>query len=145
MKSRAWKPFLLMHAGLVLVALLFPLYRAVAGRITRILSGCLLHDYLFLYCPLCGGTRALGALLQLDLLAALHYNAFVVLLTVVFLIWDVAVLIRILRGSENAWSLPRPVWITLCVLFVAFGILRNWLMIAHHYDPVGDLGAFWFR
>ena len=41
---------------------------------------CFLNDVLHLYCPLCGGTRAVLALLRLDIPTAFCYNPGVFLL-----------------------------------------------------------------
>ncbi|MBQ3014183.1 MAG: DUF2752 domain-containing protein, partial [Clostridia bacterium] len=80
MKTKLRHPtFLTLHGVAILGALLMPLYMKVSSYLDGILGGCLMHR-LFIYCPLCGGTRAVAALLRLDFVAALKYNAFVVLM-----------------------------------------------------------------
>lgn len=135
--------YLCLHLGLLAAVLLFPLYRMLTNQLPRMWIRCVLHDRLFLYCPFCGGTRAVDALLRLDLSAALAANPFVVVLLLLLLILDVIALIRLLRGRKRL--LPLPQWSLFFLLAAAIGyaVLRNWLMIAHGYDPIGDLGAFW--
>ena len=142
---RAGKQYLILHAGLLTVLLLFPLYRALTSYITQFVAGCMLHDYLFIYCPLCGGTRAVESLLHLDVAAALRFNPFVVFVILLAVIFDIIALVRLLRGKARLFVFPEWGWIVLVAVMVAYLVLRNYLMIAHGYDPVGDLGAFWRR
>ncbi|MBR3224540.1 MAG: DUF2752 domain-containing protein [Atopobiaceae bacterium] len=41
--------------------------------------GCWIHDNLHIYCPACGGTRALIALSECNILESLRYNPMVLL------------------------------------------------------------------
>ena len=70
------------HVGALVAVLLFPLYRRLTRFLAVFLSSCILHDRLHLYCPLCGGTRAIEAILRFDLAAAFSYNPFVFLLLI---------------------------------------------------------------
>lgn len=141
--KKSGKIYLLVHAGLLVLILLFPLYRLIASWMPASLTGCLIHDRFFLYCPLCGGTRAVSAILRLDFAAAFANNAFVVLLFFFALALDVWALIRLLRGHTNLLPLPSWVWIVLVVVMLSYAVLRNYLMISHGIDPVGDLGPIW--
>ena len=146
MHSGAKKQFLWLHAGLLAAALLFPLYVRLARSLSGLTaSGCFLHDRLFLYCPLCGGTRAVEALLRLQFAEAFSYNPLVVVGIVIFLVLDVIALIRLFRGKENLYPIPGWAWVAGAVLLVCYGVLRNYLMIRHGYDPTGDLVRFWHR
>ena len=92
---------------------------------------------------MCGGTRALDALLHLDFFAAFCFNPFVLLVVLLAVVLDVIALVRLLRGETRLLVLPGWGWVVLAVLLIVWAVLRNYLMIAHGYDPVGDLGAFW--
>ena len=142
-QKKSGKIYLLVHIALLAAILLFPLYRSVAQRISALFTGCLLHDRLFLYCPLCGGTRAVSSLLRLEIAEAFSYNAFVVLLVIVAIGLDVWAFVRLVRGHTNLLPLPGWIWIVFAVLLILYGVLRNYLMIARGVDPVGDLGVFW--
>lgn len=141
--KKSAKIYVLVHAGLLVLILLFPLYRLIASWMPSVLTGCLIHDRFFLYCPLCGGTRAVSAILRLDLAAAFANNAFVVLLFFFALALDAWALIRLLRGRTNLLPLPNWVWIVLLAVMLLYAVLRNYLMIEHGIDPVGDLGPIW--
>ena len=144
-QKKRWTWYIVLHALLLLGALLFPLYRTLAQGLTRYVPGCVLHDFCFLYCPLCGGTRAVGALLRLDLLGALQYNAFVTIALLAVLVMDVVALVRLIQKKQRLLPLPSWSWIPFVTLLLVYAVLRNYLMIAHGYDPTGDLGFIWHR
>lgn len=143
MKTKLRHPrFLALHGVVLLAALLMPLYIKLANWLGGVFGGCLMHRF-FIYCPLCGGTRAIAALTRFQFLEAWNYNALVVLLSVVVLGLDVWAWIRYLQKKEPLIILPRWSWITACVLLVTYFILRNVLMIFFGIDPTGDLVYFW--
>ncbi|MBQ8431897.1 MAG: DUF2752 domain-containing protein [Clostridia bacterium] len=133
----------MLHLLLLAGIALFPLYRRGAELLPSFFTRCWPHDRLFLYCPLCGGTRALSELLQLHFLEALRYNAFVVLLVAALILLDLVAWYRAWSGKRPLLSLPGWFWIVLICLMLAFGVVRNLLMIFGNYDPVGDLGLVW--
>jgi hypothetical protein len=144
--SRVTKRYIGIHAGLVLAAVLFPLYQWLTSRLSLpFFKGCFLHDFLHVYCSFCGGTRSVDALLHFDFALAFQYNALIPLLLIVFIGLDIVALVRLLRGEEILFPLPKWSWIFGIVVLVGYAILRNYLMIARGYDPVGDLGVFWLR
>ena len=145
LEKKRIKGYFYLHLGLLAAALLFPLYRVLTDRLPSIWIKCLLHDRLFLYCPFCGGTRAVEALLRFDLGGALTANPLVVVFLLLALILDVVVLIRLLLGREKLLPLPRLWWIVPLAVMIVYAVVRNWLMIAYHYDPLGDLDTFWQR
>lgn len=139
----AARRLILLHLTLAVCATLFPLYRGFVALLPDRMTGCILHDRLFLYCPLCGGTRALAALLRLHFAEALRANAFVVLLAVLFLVHDVLAWVRLLHGHTILFRFLAWEWIAVAVLFLVFGVLRDLLLIRFGLDPLGDLGAVW--
>lgn len=143
MNKTGKKQLIIVHLCVLAAILLFPLYLVIIKKINPALTGCALHDMLFLYCPLCGGTRALKALFKLDIASAFLYNPFVFLLAALFITLDVIAFIRLRRGEQRLYVFPRPLWIAFCVLFVLWGILRNVLMIFYGIDFTGDLVLFW--
>ena len=143
MDRRALKKMIFVHLALVVGVLLYPLYVWAAKQITAVIPGCILHDWFSVYCALCGGTRALGALLRLELSEALKMNAYVVLLFFTAVVYDVIAWRRLFRGETVLLSVSKPVWTIYFVLLVVYWILRNVLMIAFGIDPLGDLVWFW--
>ena len=143
MKTKLRHPmFLGLHAAAIIGAILFPLYVKVANYVSSIFGGCLMHRF-FIYCPLCGGTRAVAALIRFDFAAAWNYNAFVVLLVAVALGLDVWAWVRYVQKKEPLIILPKWSWFVFCSALVIYFILRNVLMIFFGIDPTGDLVYFW--
>ena len=142
MKKGLLKMFIF-HAAAVVGCLLFPLYKMISSMIPRVFSGCFLHDYLWIYCPLCGGTRAVSALLAGKIVEAIACNALVVLAMIVGLALYVTAWCRLFLGKERLLYFPKGFWVTTVIVLAVFGILRNVLMIGFSIDPLGDLGWLW--
>lgn len=143
MKAKLRHPiFLALHGAAILGVLLFPFYMRLTSYLGGILGDCLMHRF-FIYCPLCGGTRALAALLRLDFVAAWNYNAYVVILAFMAIGVDVWAWVRYFQKKEPLIILPTWAWIAFCASLVFYWILRNVLMIFLGIDPTGDLGYFW--
>ena len=97
---------------------------AVGNPTTHHVPLCFFHATTGLDCPFCGGLRAVFELSRFDVPAALGYNALVVLgLPVAVLLW----FDWLARAHRGLPSRHRPRWLRLSVivLVVAFGIVRN--------------------
>lgn len=143
MDPRAKRFFILLHAGILAAILLFPVYLFLTDLLPDRIPECFLHDFLFLYCPFCGGTRALGALLKLQVVDAFLYNPLVVLMAVFAIAVDLRAFVRLRRGEREIYPIPNWAWILSLVILIFYGVLRNFLMIRYGYDPLGDLARFW--
>ena len=143
MNQTSRKRFLLWQLALVAATALFPVYRWGLNFVNERWLECVLHDRLWLYCPFCGGTRAVGALLCFDFVGAFRANAMVVILIVLLIALEIVAIVRLCRGHERLLPLPGWSWIVLLALILGFAVLRNWLMIAYGIDPTGDLGGIW--
>ncbi len=96
-------------------------------RIAWLPSYCLLHEATGLLCPACGGTRALGELLQGNFALAFRYNPFFILLLPFFLYFFAAVSLLVWHPYRSLSQLYlRPLWIWLLLfLLLLFVITRN--------------------
>lgn len=143
MKQKLRYPkFIALHAAILPAALLMPLYMKLTSWLSGFFGDCIMHRF-FIYCPLCGGTRAVAALLRFDFAAAWNYNPYVICLGVIALGLDVWAWVRYFQKKNPIPPLPRWSWIALCCSLVVYFVLRNYLMIFHGIDPTGDLGFFW--
>jgi hypothetical protein len=78
-----------------------------------------------LYCPFCGGLRAVHALVRGDVATALDRNALAVIaVPAVVLAWG-AWTLRAARGRQRSVGLPPALVWTLAVLVVGYAVLRN--------------------
>jgi len=79
-------------------------------------------------CPGCGITRALHALLHLDLRTALHYNALFTLLAPFFCLWLGFICYRTMRYDQfPVLAIPRSVTACLIATAILFTVARNTL------------------
>ncbi|MEY3360493.1 MAG: hypothetical protein RL531_212 [Actinomycetota bacterium] len=77
-------------------------------------------------CPLCGATRAVHAFVTGHPLGALDHNLLVGVLLPVAAVMLVIAIVAVARGRRiRRPVVPRTAWITLAVVAVAFGVVRN--------------------
>ncbi len=92
------------------------------------LPGCFLYDVTGIYCPGCGNTRSVAALLKGDVLLSLRENAAVILLVIIALLYYVELLAKTF-GKYN-FKTPlhnRYFWLALLVLLAIYYIARNFI------------------
>jgi hypothetical protein len=106
-------------AAMALLPVAASLYVAPPGRVS-FYPRCLFHEATGLFCPGCGATRALAALLHGHITEALHLNLLIVMLVPVATLY----LVFALRRAE--WPrIPVPVSSALLAVAFLFTILRN--------------------
>lgn len=79
------------------------------------LPKCMFHQLTGLYCPGCGATRALSALLHGDIRSSLHNN-------LLLIPGGITVAIMVVKPGV---SLKRPVAVTVAAAIIGFTVLRN--------------------
>lgn len=134
----AWRPFVLFCVLLLLFLVGGAVYLSLAAKMPALFA-CRFARNLHFYCPGCGGSRALYALLRLDLLSSLAANPALLALLAVILYYGIA-LFRFGRGRGRVSVWPA-------ILFAAFLVvhflLRNILLVFAGVDPLGDLIQHW--
>jgi hypothetical protein len=111
------------------------------GRI----STCIMHNLLHIYCPFCGGTRAMVALVKGQIWNSLCYNPLSAYLTAGFLYFDVVAAVRIKRNHPTPLSIPKWYWIVGIVIAVLVFLVRNVALIGFGLDNLGDLVGYWSK
>jgi Protein of unknown function (DUF2752) len=87
---------------------------------------CPLYRFAHMYCPGCGATRALAALLHGHLAQALNYNALVVVLVPFALAYLLHAYWSVMRNRKlSRPSIPVPVTAGLAGVAAVFTIVRN--------------------
>ena len=88
---------------------------------------CILNLYTGYYCPGCGNTRSVMALLRGDIIASLRYNPAIIMLALVCTIFYIELLFK--TFSKPKKILPRNGWFLFAVLgsLFIFYILRNFI------------------
>lgn len=142
-RKRLIGQFFLMNAAFVAIAVAFVLIALLKQRVYLPIFECVSYKFFHLYCPLCGGTRAIFALFGFDLISAFKYNLFLFYLSFAVIVYDVKACIGVFKGKIDAFFVPKwLVWVT-SVLFVVFFVGRNLIMIVWGIDPIGDLVGYW--
>lgn len=85
---------------------------------------CLIHKVTGLYCPGCGITRMLISLFRFDFYQAFRYNPLLFIMLILTILYQIIKLITY-KLSTKIIKLNTYVYISLLVLTIAFGILRN--------------------
>ena len=137
------KRFVFLNLCLVGSAFSFVLIALALRKINSSITYCLFYDLFHLYCPLCGGTRAVFSILRLDIASACMQNAFLLYLIAATVYYDVSVAIKLLSGKRDAFRVQKWMLVTTCAFCLVFFIVRNLMMIAFGIDPLGDLIGFW--
>ena len=137
-----WRAYVRLHLLLLLFGVVFCAWAlCMRALFPNGYLDCLLGDVLHLYCPLCGGTRALLSLLALDLAAALRYNLAVMAAIPVALLLELRALC-LLRQRAPKPLLPRVLYPITVAYLIAWMLVRNTAMLLG-VDPTGDHAAFW--
>ena len=107
------------------------------------LSACAMHDLWHIYCPGCGGTRAMIALFRGQLLHSLACNPLSVYIAVGFVFFDIRAAIAIARDEHRVLHLRAWYFWVMLALAVVFFVARNLLLVRYGVDYLGDLGSYW--
>lgn len=133
--------FLLLNGGLLACALVYrALYLHTGGRFG--IFGCVFQSAFSLYCPGCGASRALLSLLALRPLCALYYSPAMVVGALLFLDYDVRLVLSFVRGDASARRSFR-LWLLLIFAGVLLltCLVRNVLWLGFGIDVLGDLSG----
>ena len=140
MEEQRRRSFIFFHLFLLLFGSLiiggYFLFRALRAAGIPVVT-CPLHDLLRVYCPLCGGSRALLSLLRFDFRSAFLFHPALLISFPFFVFFYVRALVVFLSGGLFSLRIKWGWWIFFAVLFGGFFILRN-VMLFLGYDPMGD-------
>ena len=124
----------------IIVLLASIAFAIVAGILSR--NGmwkCMTVEVYGLYCPGCGGTRALFSLLKLDFLSMLKYNPILPMAILVYAYYNVRAFIEIKRNNEQyfAKNKYRLIYVVIAFGFIYF-LVRN-ILLLNGIDLLGDI------
>ena len=103
---------------------------------------CLLRDATGFYCPGCGGTRSLLALLRLDPVTSFLAYPLIPIVCLMALYSDGCILVALLKNDPRPLRLTPPMmYLAVPVLLVLQFILRNLLAQTVGFDPLSQIPA----
>lgn len=137
-RKQQWLIFGIINGVLLFVLLVFPFYWDYIMELP--FNKCSMLEYLHLYCPACGGTRAFHAMLRLDILSALKYNPIVPLGVALFIIYEIGMLkYLILKKERHIFVKPWMIYAIL-IFWAVYFIIRN-ILLFYGIDLVGNIIA----
>lgn len=104
---------------------------ALSVSIMRLLgmTGCAFYDFTGLYCPGCGGTRALESLLRLDIISSLKYNAILLPAVILFIYYDIRSFIAVSHSDDDYFLDNKYIPVLIFTIFlVVYSITRSVLL-----------------
>lgn len=116
------------------------LVQAVFNPFTQNIPLCPLYHLTGLYCPGCGATRAVHALLDGDLLLALRNNLFVIAALPVVGVGMITWTIQRVRGRPFTALPPRWAVFALAIVVGIYAVLRN-IPVFWFLAPTSLIGA----
>ena len=122
MKKRIFKAIFFLILGILL---LFGYY--VLNKKTGFSIPCLIHETTGYYCPGCGITRMIFAILKLDFGKAFRYNQLVFILFPFLLLYlGYKIYLYILDKKDKIIvKIPNYVFVILLIIVIGWGIIRN--------------------
>lgn len=138
--KRADHGFYLAGWGVIAAALLFQIIKKVTGfNLLRLLGPCMFHLLTGYYCPGCGGTRAVYALLRGEVWRSFCYHPFVLYVAVIGIWFMVSQTIeRVSKGKIKIGLHFRDIymWIALAIIAVNF-LVKNAALLIWNIDLMG--------
>ena len=121
--------------GLLGAGLFYAFICILAGRP---LIPCLFHTVTGLYCPGCGGTRAVRLLCQGHILESLYYHPFVLYGALLYAWFMLSNSIEYLsRGKMRVGMRYRKWYVALGVIILALNfVIKNGVMLIWHYPMI---------
>lgn len=87
-----------------------------------------------IYCPFCGTTRAIEAIICGRILTAFIYNPAFVIFIPCFIYYDIITFVAIIKEKETLPKIRKWVAITLIAILLAYWIFRNALLLIWGID-----------
>lgn len=137
------KAFIWVNVGCILLLIGLMVWK-YCPAVQAFSTPCVFHEILHLYCPGCGGTRAVYALLHFHFLESVGNHPIVLFVAIIFAEYYVGAIITLIRNNGKRYYYLRT-WFCYVALgiVVVNAILRNVLLVYFQYDYIGDLLYYW--
>ena len=130
----------------LLLFLIFLVYYHITDMSFYITNGSCGMKYLFhLYCPGCGGTRAIDMLLHGRILKSLMYHPIIVYLALFFLSYYIPTFLQFVGLYKRKINYMTYIYILIgmLIVIVVHFIVRNVLLTCFGIDYIGECISYW--
>lgn len=136
--------FITANIVIVCVIAMFIAYRFYHVKIVFGFAPCFFAEKLHMYCPGCGGTRAVLALLNFRIIRSILCQPMVAYGAGLCTYYYIGAIITIVKNNGKTYCKFKDwtLWLLLIILVVFF-IVRNVLLIFWGIDYLGDLREYW--
>ena len=124
-KYSTWQKIAAVAAPFILAPLIYILGNYILSNF--ILPGCMTYQLFGVYCPGCGMTRSVAALLHGDVLLSLRQNAFVILGIIAVAVIYLRYLLKIFGVMVKPLRLSKTTVYTLIIIAGIYSVLRNFI------------------
>ena len=128
--------FISVNGSIVIMAILFTLYYKYIRELPQ--NDCSMVTLMGLYCPSCGGTRAVAALFRFDVIGSFLNNPIVLAAFAYFVYYEAVSVYYLFKKAERKLLLSVPLVVWALALWGAFFVLRN-VLLAFGIDMLGDI------
>lgn len=132
---------------LIVLNILFLAFAAIYAHVTasaieegRELISCYIKHSLGIYCPGCGGSRAVIALFELDIIKSLKFNPLPFLMLLIVLYADILALASVIKNSfAPIKKFKLNILILIPITAILFFLLRIYFVYGLGIDFIGDI------
>ncbi len=124
---------------LILISFVYAYFTDEAVSRGEDIFNCFFKEKFHLYCPGCGGSRSLSALLRLDIIRSFILFPALPITVIILSFLYIRVFISIIKNDESAllgFKINSLIIIPIVIIFFFF--LRNILLIFFKIDLIGD-------
>lgn len=141
-RKRAIVIFLFFNISLLTAALVYAFFTEAAWQRGDELMPCFFKHSLHFYCPGCGGSHALVALLKLDPVSSFIYSPAVVVAFLLIVYADILALISIIRNNPSYIKrFNLNLLLIIPVVIILNFAVKNILLFGFGIDVIGDFSG----
>lgn len=127
MKDKTLKPYQIATILLPILFIIFFLLKENIISLVEMLPPCPFYERLHLFCPACGNTRSVKALLHGDVLTSVHYNITPIILGIFALLAYIQMAARSFGKSIQLLPTKISFYMVLIALWFVYVTIRNFV------------------